>query len=558
MSMHTDRHSVTISTMSGKFFKLTMNDVPIEGKIVLVRADYNVPLNEDGGVADDYRIRMSAPTIKALLADKCKVVIISHLGRPEGERNLKYSLEPAATRLAELLGEPVRFVDDCIGEKARMAIKRAPKISVTVCENLRFYAGEEANDMDFARELAKASGAQYFVQDGFGVVHRAHASTSAITTLIPSVSGLLLKREYVTITSAMKHPVRPLVAVLGGAKVSDKISVIEELVDVADTIIIGGAMANTFLARRGIAIGKSKVETDQNEVIDAIYEKVVQKVGQERVDSFLILPVDVGVGSSTEPTATRQDVSVNAIPADTMALDLGVESTRLIESIVNRAHTVIWNGTLGYAEVPAFQTSSAALATVLAKNNKVIESIIGGGDTAVQDVAKQSGIETRQRGLAGAHVDIEINIHVEGFVAAAGQRLAELLLHRAVGALQLRDDRDQGRQIRAVGMEVALGGRLVGVGGRGGEGAVQLRAEDLAFELGDLDLARVHVGIEGGGEIEAAIAHARQLLAGRQGKGVEDLRHVAALDQQLAAGAGARRFDVAGAEFAADFGAETA
>jgi len=368
--------------MSGKFFKLTMNDVPIEGKIVLVRADYNVPLNEDGGVADDYRIRMSAPTIKALLADKCKVVIISHLGRPEGERNLKYSLEPAATRLAELLGEPVRFVDDCIGEKARMAIKRAPKISVTVCENLRFYAGEEANDMDFARELAKASGAQYFVQDGFGVVHRAHASTSAITTLIPSVSGLLLKREYVTITSAMKHPVRPLVAVLGGAKVSDKISVIEELVDVADTIIIGGAMANTFLARRGIAIGKSKVETDQNEVIDAIYEKVVQKVGQERVDSFLILPVDVGVGSSTEPTATRQDVSVNAIPADTMALDLGVESTRLIESIVNRAHTVIWNGTLGYAEVPAFQTSSAALATVLAKNNKVIESIIGGGDTA--------------------------------------------------------------------------------------------------------------------------------------------------------------------------------
>lgn len=368
--------------MSGKFFKLTMNDVPLEGKTVLVRADYNVPLNKDGTVADDYRIRMSVPTIKALLADKCKVVIISHLGRPDGERKMEYSLEPAATRLAELLGQPVRFVDDCIGEKTRMAIKRAPKISVTVCENLRFYAGEEANDMEFARDLAKTSGAHYFVQDGFGVVHRAHASTAAITTLIPSVAGLLLEREYTTITGAMKEPARPLVAVLGGAKVSDKIGVIEKLVDVADTIIIGGAMANTFLARQGTFIGKSKVETDQNDVIDAIYEKAIKKVGRERVDSFLILPVDVGVGTSTEPAATRQDVSVKAIPAETMALDLGVESAKLIEQIVGRAHTVIWNGTLGYAEVPAFQTASAALAEVLANNKNSIKSIIGGGDTA--------------------------------------------------------------------------------------------------------------------------------------------------------------------------------
>lgn len=382
MPMQYAGHSVTIRSMSGKFYKLTMNDVPLEHKTVLVRTDYNVPLTDEGAVADDYRIRMSLPTIKKLLAEGCKVVIISHLGRPDGQSNPKYSLEPAATRLAELLQRPVRFVSDCIGEKARLAIKRAPKASVTVCENVRFYPGEEANDIAFAKEIFKASGASYFVQDGFGVVHRAHASTSAITQFLPSVAGLLLEREYTTITDAMKRPERPLVAVLGGAKVSDKIGVIEKLIDVADTIVIGGAMANTFLARRGTFIGKSKAETDQNEVIDAIYEKAMQKVGRENLDSFLVLPTDVGVGSSVDATATRQDVSVKAIPADTMALDLGPESTQLVERIVNAAHTVIWNGTLGFAEVPAFQTASAALANVLAKNKRVITSIIGGGDTA--------------------------------------------------------------------------------------------------------------------------------------------------------------------------------
>ena len=196
-----------------------------------------------------------------------------------------------------------------------MTIKKAPKGSVVLCENLRYHAEEEANDPMFARELARVSGAQYFVQDGFGVVHRAHASTSAITMELPSVAGLLLEREYTTLTDAMKAPKRPLVAVLGGAKVSDKIGVIERLVDVADTIVIGGAMANTFLARQGVFIGDSKAETDQNTIIDAIYDKAITKVGRDTVDSFLLLPVDVGVGTSTEPNATRQDVSVRAIPA---------------------------------------------------------------------------------------------------------------------------------------------------------------------------------------------------------------------------------------------------
>lgn len=359
-----------------------MNDVPLEGKTVLVRADYNVPLADDGTIQDDYRIRMSVDTIRALLAKKCKVVIISHLGRPDGERNEKYSIEPAANRLAELLGQPVQFIDDCVGEKPRMFVKQAALGTVTVLENVRFYAGEEANDETFARELAKASNADYFVQDGFGVVHRAHASTSAITHQLPSVAGLLLEREYTIITSAMQHPKRPLVAVMGGAKVSDKIGVIEQFVDVADTIVIGGAMANTFLARKGTFIGKSKAELDQNEVIDAIYEKVIAKVGRDQADSFLVLPIDVGIGTSTEQTATRQDVSIKAIPAEAMALDLGPESTSRIQSIVSEAHTVIWNGTLGFAEVPAFRTASAALAEELASKRSEIDSIVGGGDTA--------------------------------------------------------------------------------------------------------------------------------------------------------------------------------
>lgn len=368
--------------MSGNFYKLTMNDVPIAGKTVLVRADYNVPLTDDGKVADDYRIKMSVPTIKKLLANKCKVVIVSHLGRPDGEVNEKYSLAPVAVRLQELLGVPVTFMDECVGDKVYMQVKNTPNASVTLLENLRFHPQEEANDMDFARQLAKQTRADYFVQDGFGVVHRAHASTSAITQFLPSVAGLLLEREYSTITSAMKAPERPLVAVLGGAKVSDKITVIEALVDVADTIIIGGAMANTFLEHRGLAMGKSKRESGQGEVIDAIYRKAANKVGQDKVDDFIVLPVDLGVGGSADQTATRQNVPVTAVPENAMALDLGPETAKVIDSVVRRAHTVIWNGTLGFAEVPAFATSSAALAQVLADNNQSITSVIGGGDTA--------------------------------------------------------------------------------------------------------------------------------------------------------------------------------
>lgn len=362
------------------FFKQTILTVPIEHQTVLLRADYNVPLKDDGTIADDFRIRASLPTVQRLLKDGCKVVIISHLGRPEG-RDPKLSLEPVALRLAQLLGEPIRFVDETVGDKARMAIKRAPGRSVTVLENLRFDPREEANDEGFAHELAVASGARYFVQDGFGVVHRAHASTSAITLQLPSVAGLLLEREYTTITDAMKSPKRPLVAVLGGAKVSDKIGVIKAFINVADAIIVSGAMANTFLAYKGYAMGASILEGNETDTLNEIYTAAKAKVGDEAVDDFLVLPTDVAVATSKDSSEPRRETPVTAIKSDEMALDIGESTIKKTLEKVADAHTVIWNGTLGMAEYPAYAVGSTRLAEVLA-NNQQITSIIGGGDTA--------------------------------------------------------------------------------------------------------------------------------------------------------------------------------
>ena len=362
------------------FFKQTIKTVPLQGQTVLLRADYNVPLHSDGTIADDFRIRASLPTVKQLLKDGCKVVIISHLGRPEG-RDESLSLEPIAARLAQLLGESVRFVDRTVGDKAMMAIKRAPKRSVIVLENLRFDAREEANDEGFARELAKASGARYFVQDGFGVVHRAHTSTAAITMLLPSVAGLLLEREYTSITGAMKAPKRPLVAVMGGAKVSDKIALVKRFIEVADTVVIGGAMANTMLAHRGANLGKSKVEADQGQVIDEIYAAAQAKVGSDKVDDLIVLPSDLAVTDKIDENAARREVRVDTVGAHDIALDVGSESIAHLVKSIDDAKTVIWNGTLGYAELPNFSHGSARLALALATHPQ-ITSIIGGGDTA--------------------------------------------------------------------------------------------------------------------------------------------------------------------------------
>lgn len=361
------------------FFKRTIKDVPIDHKTVLVRADYNVPLNKKGEIHDDLRIRASLPTLQYLVDHHCKVVIMSHLGRPEA-KDPSLSLEVVATRLSELLGKKVIFVKDCVGDTVVQAVKKAPDDAIILLENLRYYTEEEANSSTFAKKIATSTGARYFVQDGFGVVHRAHASTDAITHFIPSVSGLLLEREYVTITNAMENPARPLVAVLGGAKISDKITVVEKFVAIADTILIGGAMANTFLKYKGHHMGASKVEDGQEPVLDKIYSAAHAKL-EGSIEDFIILPSDVSVAHEASEGVKRRNVKLGDVADDDAALDVGDSSIEVFVKEIAEAKTVIWNGTLGYAELPEFAHGSARLALALA-STPGLTSIIGGGDTA--------------------------------------------------------------------------------------------------------------------------------------------------------------------------------
>jgi phosphoglycerate kinase len=362
------------------FSKLTIRDVPLDNQTVLVRVDYNVPLTCDGKIKDDFRIRSSLPTLNYLINRGCKLVLISHLGRPDGKVNPAFSLEPVALRLSQLINTQVRFVDQTIGDKVYQAVKKAPKNSITLLENLRFSPKEEADDEGFAKQLIQSSGAKYFVQDGFGVVHRAHASTDAITMFSPSVAGLLLEREYKTLTAAMENPKRPLIAVIGGAKVSDKVAIIERFIDVADKIIIGGALANNFLAYNGKSVGASSVEPSQVEVIQRIYNAVRAKKG-DNVDDFLILPTDLAVAMTRDESADRKIVSVDEVADNELALDIGDDSIERMANEVKSAGTVIWNGTLGLAELPNFAHGSARLALALATQPETT-SIIGGGDTA--------------------------------------------------------------------------------------------------------------------------------------------------------------------------------
>jgi phosphoglycerate kinase len=364
------------------FHKKTIRDVPIENQTVLVRADYNVPLNKNGTIADDFRITHSVPTLQFLIKAGCKVVVCSHLGRPDGKRVEAESLEPVAKRLAKLLKKPVAFVPECIGDQVRVAVKAMKPGDVILLENLRFHKEEEENNKKFAKHLIKDSGARYFVQDGFGVVHRAHASTDAVTRYAPSVAGLLLEKEVTTILDVMRHPKRPLVAVLGGAKVSDKIKVIHNFIAIADQLIIGGAMANTFLKYRGYNIGKSKCEDDEGPLIDQIYALAEKKVGADKVDDFVLLPRDVAVAPEIGPRQKRTVVPVDQVEPDDYILDLGTQSIEDMLNHIKGAKSVIWNGTLGMAEYVVFAYASAKLALALAEHRKNVFSLIGGGDTA--------------------------------------------------------------------------------------------------------------------------------------------------------------------------------
>ncbi len=367
--------------MVGKnFFKATLRNIDLRGRTVLVRVDYNVPLTNDGQISDDLRVRASLPTIDYLLNNKCKIVLISHLGRPDG-RDERYSLEVVANHLAKLINKPVSFVSDVVGDKVHQVVRQSSHGSIIMLENLRYYTEEEADDLEFAKSIQKAVQADYFVQDGFGVVHRAHASTHAITMCLPSFAGLLLEKEYTTITGVMSQPKKPFVAIMGGAKVSDKIELIHKLIDKADKILVGGAMANTFLAHRGHNLGRSVVEPGEESEIDKIYQKASEKVGAENVDEFLLLPTDVAVAPETSGNYPRREVKIENIRDEDMSLDIGTETINRFDNVIKSARTVVWNGPMGYAEVENLSIGSARLALAIAQNADLV-SVVGGGDTA--------------------------------------------------------------------------------------------------------------------------------------------------------------------------------
>ncbi|NLM25791.1 MAG: phosphoglycerate kinase [Firmicutes bacterium] len=360
--------------------KQIITDVDVRGKRVLMRADFNVPVNEQGEITDDKRITAALPTIKYLVDHKAKVILMSHFGRPKGKPVDSMRLDPVAKRLSELLGQPVVKVDDCIGEVVEQAVANLNEGDVLLLENVRFYAEEEANDLEFAKKLAAVG--DIYVNDAFGTAHRAHASTAGVAEYLPAVSGFLMEKELKFLGGAVNDPKRPFVAILGGAKVQDKIAVIEALLNKVDTLIIGGGMAYTFLKAKGYEIGKSLLDADRIDFCKKIMADAEAKGVQ------LLLPVDVVVAAEFAADAEHKVVAADQIPADWEGLDIGPETIKLFSDAIAKAETVIWNGPMGVFEFPAFAKGTNAVAQALADSSAI--TIIGGGDSAA--AVEQAGL----------------------------------------------------------------------------------------------------------------------------------------------------------------------
>lgn len=359
--------------------KKTVRDIDPRHKRVLVRVDFNVPL-KNGGIADDTRIRAALPTIQYLIEHGGELVLCSHLGRPKGGPDPKYSLQPAAQRLGELLGKPVPLVPDCVGPVAEAAAAGLQPGDVILLENLRFHPEEEKNDPAFARKLSVL--ADLYVDDAFGSAHRAHASTEGVAHLLPAVAGFLMEKEIEYLGQAVENPKRPYIAILGGAKISDKIGVIENLLTKADRILIGGGMANTFLKAQGVAVGDSLVEDGSLDTA----RKLLDKAGHK-----LVLPVDVVLGDKFEAGARSRTVSVGeGVPAGWRILDVGPRTVTAFGQALKGAALVVWNGPMGVFEFPTFARATNAVARLVADSGAT--SIIGGGESV-------SAVE--QAGLAG-------------------------------------------------------------------------------------------------------------------------------------------------------------
>ena len=354
----------------------TVRDIDVRGKRVLVRVDFNVPL-QDGVITDDRRIRAALPTLQYLLDNGATVIAMSHLGRPKGQVVEKLRLTPVAARLAELLGRPVLKLDDCVGEQVAAAVAEARPGDVILLENVRFHPEEKKNDPAFARQLADL--ADVYVNDAFGAAHRAHASVVGVAAYLPAVAGLLLEKELKALGGVLENPARPFVAILGGAKISGKIEVIENLLPKVERLLIGGGMANTFFKAQGLAVGDSLVEDD---ALDVARETLA------RGGDKLVLPVDVVIADAFDAEAHRQVVPVDQVPAGWRIMDIGPKTLDRFQAVLRPARTVVWNGPMGVFEMPPFAQGTFAVARLLAELDAV--TVIGGGDSAA--AIEQSGL----------------------------------------------------------------------------------------------------------------------------------------------------------------------
>ncbi|HOP01502.1 MAG TPA: phosphoglycerate kinase [Flexilinea sp.] len=355
------------------FNKKTIRDIDVKGKKVLVRVDFNVPI-KDGQVGDDTRIRGALPTIQYLLDQGAAVILCSHLGRPKNGPEEKYSLKPVAEYLGTLIPNKVYFASDCIGEPAKKAAENLKPGEVLVLENTRFHPEEEKNDLEMAKQLADL--ADIYVNDAFGTAHRAHASTEGVTHLKPGVAGFLLEKEIQYLSGAVENPKRPFVAILGGAKISDKIGVIKNLLNKADKVLIGGGMANTFFKAQGFDMADSLVEDEAVETA-----KEILNMGSNK----LVLPVDMVIANAFDNNAERKTIPVGNVPAGWRVLDIGPETIKVFSNLIKNAATVVWNGPMGVFEMPNFAKGTFEIAKAVAESNSI--SIIGGGDSvaAIQE-----------------------------------------------------------------------------------------------------------------------------------------------------------------------------
>jgi phosphoglycerate kinase len=376
-----------MNRINNKVKKLTIDQVNLKDKIVLVRVDFNVPLDEHLNITNDMRIKASLPTINKIVSEGGKAILMSHLGRPKGERNLKFSLKPVAVRLQELLNTEVKFVDDCVGSDVDAAVDLMKPGDVLLLENVRFHAGETMNDKAFSKLLAKWG--DVYIDDAFGSAHRAHASTEGVTKFIDiSAAGYLMKKELEYLGTALSSPERPYCAVLGGAKISGKIDVIKNLINKVDTLIIGGGMAFTFFKAQGKEIGKSLLEEEKlNMAKDLLHQLVNSK-------TKFLLPIDVVVAEEFKNDSPSEIVSVNNIPVNKMGLDIGPETIKLFTDELLKSKTVVWNGPMGVFEMDNFSRGTFSVAQTLAEiTGKGAVTVVGGGDSAA--AISLAGLENR-------------------------------------------------------------------------------------------------------------------------------------------------------------------